>query len=181
VFDALAQVTALTAVTLGTLPLGPPAAPGAPPPPAPPPPGARLPRVKRLSVAAVKWLASRHPWHELSQERQRLMGLDGTHAAAWADALCAFPGLEALSFDTAGAARPDTLARLPAAAPGLRELALPPRLVAGDAEAGLAALGRMTALARLRVGWKAALNEGPPAGAQVRRWGLGGAVWRGAG
>lgn len=162
-FDALIHLTALTAVTLGTLPLLP-AAPGGAPPPAPQPaPTIRLPAIRRLTVSAPRWVSSGPPpWQGLSPERQKLMGLDGTHTALWVDALPAFPGLQYLTLDT-GAARAEALLRLPGAAPALRELSLPPRLHASVGGGTMRELGRMSGLERLRVGWKAALDEGPPA------------------
>lgn len=167
VFDALRQLSALTAVTLGTLPLTPAAAQGAVAPAAPPAPAARLARVLRLAVYSSRWMAGRHPWHELSPERQRLMGLDGAHTAQWVDALVAFPSLECLSLDT-GAVRAESLRRLPAVAPRLRQLLLPARLHAGVRGDALRALGQLAGLTRLRVGWKSALDEGPPA--EVVQW-----------
>jgi hypothetical protein len=157
VFDALATLGSLTAVTLGTLPLD-----------QPPPggPAARLPRVASLTAAsplgaaplhAPQWAGGAPP----RAERQRQTGADGSHTARWVAALCAFPNLESLTLDTVAASR-DSLLALPRAAPRLRELLLPPRLLLGAGAGALEGLGALSALTRLRVGWKSALHEGPP-------------------
>jgi len=149
-------------VTLGTLPLAPVPAPLAAPSPPPAPPTVRLPSITKLALRLSRPPPDHAPFANPSPERQRLMGLDGAHTAAWADALVAFPSLTHLSLDT-GAVCGDALGQLPTTAPRLRELLLPARLVPAAGVAGrLGMLGRLTGLTRLRVGWKAAGDEGPP-------------------